>query len=79
MTGSAAHPARGAEFGDRLGPFAGAICHQANGFPHHRDPAALRPRRAGVAPGELRVVVRQCTGRDQVIGDELGPLLAQAS
>ena len=79
VAGAAAHPAGGPQLTDGLGPFSGAVGHQADGLPNHGDPAAASSRGAGVPPRGLRVVVGQGARSHEVPSDPGGAFLAQAA
>ena len=79
MAGPAAHPPRGPQLADGLGPFPGAIGHETDCLADDGHPAAPRPRRAGVHPGQVGIVVGEAAGGDQVAGDEVRVVLAEAA
>src|SRR5947209_3897179 len=68
----AAHPAGGAQFGQRLGPVAAVVGGDSDGLADRGDPAGPGPRRAGVFQRGLGVLVDQLAGRDQVARHRVG-------
>src|SRR6478672_4015254 len=79
MPWATAHPTCRPQLSDGFGPFAGAVGDETDGFPHDTDPATPGPGGAGVPPGLFGFVVGESAGGDQVRGDPIGALLAQAT
>ena len=73
------HPAQGPELLQGDAPMPGRVRRLGRRLPDHGQSRRPTPGRLGVSVGELRVVVDQLAGRDQVAGDDLLQLLRQAA
>lgn len=69
----------GPKFGERLGPFAGVIRSDSDGFAHRAHPGSTRSCGARELERAGRVGVDAFAGGDQILGDRLGVRLAERS
>ncbi len=68
----AAHPARRAQFGERLRPVAAVVGGDSDGFADRGDPARARACGPGVRQRGFGILVEEFTGRDQMPRDRVG-------
>ena len=74
----AAHPAGGAQFGERLRPVAAVVGGDADGFADRGDPAGAGTGGPGVRQRGLGIVVEEFAGGHQMPRDDVGGAAVQS-